>query len=170
MKEEWKDIEGAKGLYRISNKGRVMRLPRYAEAGRGGGQRYLKTKIWEGHDFATDKDGSPVFHILIKKLHVKMGPIRISTLVAKHFIGAPPSRAERYVKIIDGDVWNNCVSNLKYTHLGKCILGCTHTEITTGVLERAKYLRQRKWSYKRISKEVGCSETGISYRLKQEGL
>jgi hypothetical protein len=92
MEEEYKDVTGYKGRYRVSNIGNVFSVKRDkvltpAKSVHG----YLRLVLC--------KNGEQVN----KSIH---------SLVAKEFIGACPEGC--VINHIDGDKTNNCVDNLEY--------------------------------------------------------
>lgn len=112
--EEWRPVDGFKGLYEVSNQGRVKRVGRAAQngEGRGGGAQigrilkpqrsarggYLSVQLWS--------DGKPQMCLV----HV---------LVASAFLGPCPDGHEINHK--DGDKTNLSHSNLEYmTHRDNC--------------------------------------------------
>lgn len=92
MNEEWKDISGYEGLYKVSNLGNVYSFKT---------NKILKTPI--------GKRGYPNLNLLKngkQKLYV------VHRLVAKAFIPNPDNKPE--VNHIDGNKTNNCVDNLEW--------------------------------------------------------
>lgn len=104
--EEWKDIIGYEGLYKISNYGRVMTFFRGNEVLSKEPVRLLKGKI--------DKDGYIEYRI---GKNGKSKYVRSHRLVAIHFIPNPENKAQ--VNHIDGVKNNNHISNLEW---------CTNSE------------------------------------------
>ena len=100
MEEEWRDIVGYEGLYKVSNKGRVKRLQgkgckqeRILKPGKNRGG-YLRVKFW--------KDGKGINY-------------KVHRLVAQAFIPNPQDLPEINHK--DENKENNCVENLEWiTH------------------------------------------------------
>lgn len=103
-KEVWKDIKGYKGLYQISNTGKVKSLPR---------------ELWNGSGYFIKPEAvlkpnpqvSGYLNVHLYKDKVRK-PFAIHRLVAKHFIGLPEDKKE--VNHIDGDKTNNNVDNLEW--------------------------------------------------------
>lgn len=81
MEEIWKDIDGFKGLYQISNLGRVKSLPKYIKIGHG--YRFSKERILKN---ATDKAG---FEFVVIKKDGKQYNKHIISLVNQAFVEIP---------------------------------------------------------------------------------
>ena len=107
--EEWRDIQGFKGLYQISNLGRVRSCDRYLKASYGSrqfkrGQIIKETMMHNGY--------------LIVDLHRNGSSVRrfVHRLVAEAFINNPKCLPE--INHIDEDKTNNRADNLEWcTHL-----------------------------------------------------
>lgn len=89
--EIWKDIDGYKGLYQISNMGRVRSIYRYKKVLKPLGGVYKQVQ-------------------LCKNKHVKAHLIH--RLVASAFV--PNIELKPCVNHIDGDKLNNCADNLEW--------------------------------------------------------
>lgn len=96
----WKDVEGFEGLYRVSNEGVLVSLPRFGT--KGGVKKPNKMK--RGYErYNLSKDGKR-YRILAHRL------------LAEHFIPNPENKP--YVNHIDGNPSNNALDNLEWvTHL-----------------------------------------------------
>lgn len=99
--EEWKDIEGYKGLYQISNLGRVKSLSRVNPYGRKVKERILKSQL--------DSNGYPYVSLWNRN---KRKAIRIHQLVGKYFISNLMNLSE--LNHIDGIKSNFSISNLEW--------------------------------------------------------
>ncbi|MDE3290425.1 HNH endonuclease [Lacticaseibacillus paracasei] len=100
-KEIWKDIEDYKGLYQVSNLGRVRSLERVDSNGH-----YVKEKV-----LASFPNRNGYFKVnLYRDRNIKQ--VSIHRLVAAAFLDNPDNLPE--VNHIDEDKSNNAVSNLEY--------------------------------------------------------
>lgn len=96
MEEEWKDISGYGGRYKISNTGKVMS--------------FAKSKKGRIRKLCTDSDG-----YLIVTLHKKpkeMKTCKVHRLVAMAFVNNPNNLPE--INHIDENKLNNTYSNLEW--------------------------------------------------------
>ena len=93
MEEEWKPIKGYEGLYEVSNMGRVKSL------------HYGKERIMK-----TPDDLAGYKRVRLTKQTIKQK--RVHRLVAEAFIPNPMNLP--VVNHLDGDKYNNCVSNLEW--------------------------------------------------------
>lgn len=103
--EIWKNIEGYKGLYQISNLGRVRSLDRYIKYGFG--MRKIKGKI-KKNQILKNKG----YNIIVLSKDNKKKTFLVHRLVALHFISNPDNKPQ--VNHIDGDKENNSVENLEF--------------------------------------------------------
>lgn len=100
MKEEWKDIKGYEGLYKISNLGRVKSLPKHA------GRSYRKERILKN---SIDKDG--YIKVTLCKNN-KTSFLSIHRLLAIAFIPNPNNFPQINHK--DENKQNNNLNNLEW--------------------------------------------------------
>lgn len=105
--EIWKDINEFKGIYQISNQGRIKRLP-YSIIKNNG-----KKQSWSEKILSPTKDASGYYGIRSgTKTTGKSKTLRIHRLVAEAFIPNPDKLP--CVNHIDGNKLNNCVDNLEW--------------------------------------------------------
>ena len=121
MKEIWRDIEGYKGLYQVSNMGRVKSLERTVRNGRG--YKIVPEKILDGYEYGHGylyaelcKDGKSKF-------------CRINRLVAQAFLENPDNLPEvnhkdeiRTNNRVDNLEWCTKQYNIEYSQ-GKAVIG-----------------------------------------------
>ena len=112
MEEIWRDIEGYKGLYQVSNMGRVRSLDRWITYKDG------REALFKGKILHLNCNTSGYLEVnLCKQSKGKM--IGVHRLVAQSFIDNVDNLPE--VDHIDGDKTNNNVTNLRWvTHLDNC--------------------------------------------------
>ena len=112
MEEIWKDIPEYKGLYQVSNLGRVKSLPRIVNNGRSYGRFVLtKEKVMKQRH---DKDG--YLRITMTK-NGKQKVISVHRLVALAFI--PNNENKKQINHINGIKDDNRIENLEW---------CTNSE------------------------------------------
>lgn len=92
----WKDVEGFEGLYKVSNEGVLMSLPRFGVKG-GVVKRYKTTN---GYDEYHLNKNAKLYHKLVHRLF------------AEHFIPNPENKP--CVNHIDGNRVNNSLENLEW--------------------------------------------------------
>ena len=103
QREEWADIKGFCGLYRVSTLGRVYSVPRKGFRGRAIGGNYLSSDKPTKNGYACVNLRSTNFTRLSVPIH---------RLVAEEFIPNPNGLPQ--VNHKDGNKLNNCVSNLEW--------------------------------------------------------
>ena len=92
MKEEWKDIEGYEGLYRVSNTGKVLSVRRNREFSLNPNPLYVNVSLSKEGDSKS---------------------FSVHRLVAKAFVPNPENKTD--VNHIDGNKLNNNSWNLEWT-------------------------------------------------------
>lgn len=105
MTEEWRDIPDYKGLYQVSNLGRVRGLDRVVPCSRWG------SYTVKGRVLVTVRSGNGYRCVNLRKLG-GLRKVHVHTLVAQCFIGERPDGYT--TNHIDGDKTNNRADNLEY--------------------------------------------------------
>lgn len=137
MQEVWKDVEGFKGVYQISNLGRLKSFKKEVDG-----------KILSN----TNKKGDYFSVILRKGDRVKS--TRIHRLVAEAFIPNPDKFSQVHHK--DGNKQNNCVENLEWIserehHL---ITQQHNPNVINGLVRYNKFIRPKKIQQYSLSGEL----------------
>lgn len=105
-KEVWEDVIEFKGMYKVSNLGRVKSLQRYVKNNSQGSLRLLHERIVsqkkERHGYMAVNLSSPDYHRYI----------RVHVLVLEVFVGKRPHKS--CVCHNDGNKQNNKLNNLRY--------------------------------------------------------
>lgn len=135
-KEEWRDVVGYEGLYKISNLGNVKscyRVVKYRDSFRSVKSRLLKTSISQGYKkLQLSKDGKAKTY----KLH---------RLLAEAFLNHKPDGYKIVVDHIDNNQLNNSLDNLQLI---------THRE---NIIKDTK---------RGLSKYVGVYKSGNNFRAR----
>lgn len=117
--EIWKDIEGFEGVYKVSNKGRVMSF-KYSR------EKVLRNAVTNGREFVRLlKNGS--YHCF-----------HINRLVATTFLPNPENKAQ--VNHINGIKIDNRVENLEW---------CTHSENIKHAIENKLIVHEKGENHQR---------------------
>lgn len=173
MSEFWKDIEGYKGIYKISNLGRVKTLERTVLFG------HTKRLLKEGvRTPVKSKEGYWVITLSNKR---KKKLFSIHRLVATHFIPNPNNYPE--VNHINGDKEDNDSRNLEWCTRRQNIEHAHTTGLTkqNGVDShwakltneqvisiRSIYKNEEKVTYKDLAKKFEVSEGIIGRVVRRE--
>lgn len=143
--EEWKDISGFEGMYKVSNTGRVLACDRTEHVYTIHGIKHENTKVRGGKELKPRPGNGRYYRVVLFKDGVRHDNL-IHRLVANMFISNPDNKP--YVNHINNNSHNNCVSNLEW---------CTHKE------NMNKSKRNRFVTYKDNTKT--CSEWGIIFGI-----
>jgi len=112
MIEEWRAVVGWEGFYEVSNLGRVRSLPRYRKARPGVRECIRPGKVLKQTPRANTRYTYYSVCLADKYRNIKVTE-NIHTLVAKAFIGPPPS-PQHHCAHWDNNSFNNCVTNLRW--------------------------------------------------------
>lgn len=104
MTEEWRDVPGYEGYYRVSNFGQIKSLDRWV-SGPNESQVFVKSRM------ISQKTNGPYAQVGLFR-NGKRSHLSVHVLVALVFIGPRPSG--HHVCHNDGDAYNNSVENLRY--------------------------------------------------------
>lgn len=149
VKEEWRDVEGYEGLYRVSSLGNVESLERYVDSKRGGTQlvhrRILKPQVINNYlAVALCKDGT----VTRKTIH---------RLVASAFLEKESS--DDVVNHKDANKKNNCVDNLEW---------CTQKHNVEHSM--IKGLRSQDKRSRRVVRSDGAEFASVNTAAKETGV
>lgn len=139
--EKWKDISGYEGLYRISNKGNIKRMPKniYNNSLLGNNKYYkCKEKILTPHD-----NGGGYYIVTLTK-NRKRKTLKVHRLVAETFIPNPENKPQ--VNHINGIKTDNRVENLEWN---TNIENHNHA-IKIGLINKTSYEKSAKSKWKKI--------------------
>ncbi len=144
--EEWRDIPGYEGRYRVSNRGSVMSL---AFGGRSGVTGFLKPSInSRGYHFVD----------LSQRAHL------VHRLVMCAFVGT----SDLDVNHKDGNQQNNHLENLEYCthqenlHHAVDTLGKYHGRLTLDDVREIRLLLSEGQSQKEIAKRFSITQSSVS--------
>ena len=144
MEEIWKDIEGYKGLYQVSNKGRVKSLYK-------GSERILKPKL----------NTNGYLRVRLYK-NRDLQNRYIHRLVAEAFI--PNSQNKPQVNHKDENKKNNCVENLEWiTCIDNCNYGTRNERVSRKILQYSKsgeFIREWTGAHE-VERVLGINNSNI---------
>ena len=148
MNEEWRDIKGYEGLYKISSYGRVKSL-------RNNHGKYREKILSPG------KCRDYLYVILCK--NGKNKPYKIHRLVAEAFI--PNSNNYKEVNHKDENKQNNSISNLEWCDRK---YNCNYGTAKERMIETQKRNGKNKGSKNPKARKVQCITTGIVFSTIKE--
>lgn len=170
-KEEWEDIKGYEGIYKISNLGKVKSLERVTKipnSYRKEKEKILKASVRSGY-----------YVVNLRKNNIRKS-YQIHRLVAQAFIPNPENKS--YVNHIDFNKKNNNVSNLEWCtqkeNVQWSICNMKHRKNITHSNTGEKYITYRKntntyrltidkreYNYKTIEEAIKKKEEIINEKI-----
>lgn len=112
MQEEWKDINGFEGYYKVSNKGNVISIDRYVKNRVDGSERFIKGRVMK-QTKTKGRSNSDTKYLIVNLRKDGYNKIfLVHRLVAESFIDNPNNLPTINHK--DGNKENNCVENLEW--------------------------------------------------------
>lgn len=109
--EVWKDIKGYEGYYQVSNQGRVKSLSRTTYYNRIDTDKTYKREE-QTHILKPSESWEGSYTVCLFKDN-KEKYVKVHRIVAETFIDNP--NKYRFIKHLDGNSYNNCVSNLEWS-------------------------------------------------------
>lgn len=163
--EEWRDIKGYEGYYKISNKGRVKSFVGWD------GRKYVhREKLLKPYIEETGNNYSRLVIGLNKKK--KREEFKVHQLVARAFIPNPKNRKE--INHIDGNPFNNKVENLEWCTHGENMIHAIKTGLKAIIyIPKSElvnlYVKQGK-TQAEIADIYNVSTTVVRSRLEKYGI
>lgn len=169
--ERWVDIPGYEELYRVSDRGRVMSMPRPTPCSRG--IRVIRERILKFQLSGTV--GYPTVTLLKRGIPFTA---TIHKLVMLAFIGPRPDGME--VCHWDGNAHNNALENLRYAtrasnredghRLGEIPLGSerTNSKLTEADVISMRHRVGNGESHRMLAKEFGVSPLTVGRIVRRE--
>ena len=158
MEEIWKDICGYENLYQVSNLGNVRSLDRIKVSKTKSGNTFnsfIKGCILKGRYSSKKKKYKIPYPRVVLSNGFKKEQLCIHKIVAQAFIPNPENKPQ--VDHIDGNVFNNCVENLRW---------CTQKENNNNPVSRKrKSVLYNGLVARDIAKKNGISREAFSLRL-----
>ncbi len=129
--ENWKQIEGYKPIYQVSNLGRIRSMCRSTND--NGGLFHRKERLLK---YGKTKNGYLLVYLYSED--GKKNTIPVHQVVARAFVPNPENKPE--IDHIDGDKTNNVPENLRWvTHKENCANPITAIKQKYFIKEKAKY-------------------------------
>lgn len=149
--EEWRDVVGYEGVYRVSNLGRVLALARKVPC-RSGGLRPIPQSILA---CVSDRLGYKRLKPNGRKF------MFVHRMVMRAFVGEPPE-GKYSVNHKNGKPFDNRLANLEYCSHRENILhavrlGLHNVSLPTDVRIKIARLHSQGFSVRQISRDIGVS-------------
>ena len=162
--EKWVDIEDYEGLYQMSNKGRIKSFKHW------NGSNYIyEERVFDGW-VNVGKNGYERQLVNLSK-DKESKQVRVSRLVATHFIPNPENKPE--VNHKDGDPLNNDVNNLEWVTRSENMQHAYDTGLKDSFRQHEDDIVNDYVSgmgQKQIAKKYSCGYESIVKLLKEKGV
>lgn len=165
--EEWRDVVGYEGYYKVSNRGRILSLVGW------NGHTYVKReKIINGWVQKTHRNKHYKRRVVSLSKDGKKEEWKVHRLVAKAFIENP----ENYPTINhkDGNPLNNCVGNLEWCDQKQNVQHAYDTGLRRSNIHKYKHEiikdYEKGLAMRTISKKYKASEISVRELLAKNGL
>lgn len=155
MEEIWKDVNGYRGYYKVSNHGRIIST------------RFNKEKILKVNINGPENGNYYVGAFSIDGIRINY---KVHNLVATHFI--PKKSPELMINHIDGNRFNNHVSNLEWVTASENVkhgwkMGrIHHNKFSPHVYINILFLLKNKFTQKVISEWLSVSVDTVHHTKK----
>lgn len=154
--KEWRDVVGWEGIYQVSNKGDIIRLPSLIRHPRG-----FDMKI-KGQTMKFNLDADGYFRVGLTCQGRKNESRGVHQLVARAFIPNPENKPQINHK--DGNKQNNNVENLEWVTPSEN----TKHAVDTGLISKEVFIKTGQISREKWSKPVRCIQTGQIFDCIQD--
>ena len=156
--EEWKDVKGYEGIYKISNTGKVFSVERI-EIIKENDREYKR--VIGGKEIKIKKDKFGYMYVGLHK-NGKRKMFKIHRLVAEAFVENPSNK--KYVNHIDEDKTNNNYQNLEWVDF-KFNIDYSNSRIVARVSEVGKI--EKVYNAVNEVKEDGYSPSTVTHILNK---
>lgn len=165
-KEEWRDIQGYEGLYKVSNYGGIKSLISW------NGHKYIKKeKILNPYK----QDAGVNYYRYVVKLYKnkKKKDFKVHRLVAKAFIANPEDKPN--INHIDGNPLNNMVSNLEWCTQKENINHAINTGLNIRTIDTINKdalvtLLNNGYTYDEIAETLGVAKGTVFNYIRRFGI
>lgn len=129
--EEWKDIKGYEGSYKISNFGHVKSINRIIE----NGSSQIKGEQSIGSRILTPRINPAGYHRVSLSIKCKVKDFYVHRLVAKSFVKNPDNLPQ--ISHINQDKGDNSFTNLKW---------CSHSQVIKNTMNNGMFIGSYGWN------------------------